>query len=134
MKPSAILDTPNFFYDPATRPFFAARRPHRKDTYRLEPDQTLVPGKLVVHNYGHSGAGITMSWGCALRVREILSHRDTSQGVAVVGAGIMGMTVATLLREMNSAGRRDDLHRKGHALHDVRHRWRSISAIARELR
>ena len=101
MKPSAILDTPNFFYDPATRPFFAARRPHRKDTYRLEPDQTLVPGKLVVHNYGHSGAGITMSWGCALRVREILSHRDTSQGVAVVGAGIMGMTVATLLREMN---------------------------------
>ena len=57
MERSAILDTPNFFYDPATRPFFAARRPYRDDTYRLEPDQTLVAGKLVVHNYGHGGAG-----------------------------------------------------------------------------
>jgi D-amino-acid oxidase len=101
MERRAILDTPDFFYDSATRPFFAARRPYREDTYRLEPDQTLVAGKLVVHNYGHGGAGITMSWGCALRVREIVSQHDTSHGVAVIGAGVMGMTVATLLREMN---------------------------------
>lgn len=101
MERRALLDTPDFHYDLSTRPFFAARRPYRDDTYRLEPDPNLVSGKLVVHNYGHGGAGITMSWGCALRVREIVTRHDTSHGVAVIGAGVMGMTVATLLREMN---------------------------------
>ena len=27
---------------------------------------------LVVHNYGHGGAGVTLSWGCAEAVRELL--------------------------------------------------------------
>ena len=36
---------------------------------RLE-SETLDTGQLVVHNYGHGGAGITLSWGCA---REVLA-------------------------------------------------------------
>jgi D-amino-acid oxidase len=38
-------------------------RPFRPQV-RLEAEAT-GDGPLVVHNYGHGGAGITLSWGCA---------------------------------------------------------------------
>lgn len=38
-------------------------RPGRP-TVRLEA-ATPAPGQLLVHNYGHGGAGVTLSWGCA---------------------------------------------------------------------
>jgi len=65
--------TPDFSFDPATCPYRAGVRPYRKATYRLEPE--TVGDKYVVHNYGHGGAGITMSWGCARVVRDIVLQR-----------------------------------------------------------
>ncbi len=41
-------------------------RPGRP-TVRLEAD-TLADGRVLVHNYGHGGAGVTLSWGCAQEV------------------------------------------------------------------
>ncbi|MDQ0407604.1 FAD-dependent oxidoreductase [Streptomyces sp. NPDC000349] len=38
-------------------------RPAR-DAVRLERE-TLADGRLLVHNYGHGGAGVTVAWGCA---------------------------------------------------------------------
>lgn len=38
-------------------------RPGRPSV-RLEIERP-APGKLVLHNYGHGGAGVTLSWGCA---------------------------------------------------------------------
>ena len=37
------------------------------DGVRLDTTQTR-DGRLVVHNTGHGGAGVTLSWSCALRV------------------------------------------------------------------
>jgi D-amino-acid oxidase len=39
-----------------------------RDVVRLE--QEVIDGKLVVHDYGHGGAGVTLSWGCAQDVRD----------------------------------------------------------------
>jgi len=39
-------------------------RPGRP-TVRLEEDARDEPGPRILHNYGHGGAGITISWGCA---------------------------------------------------------------------
>lgn len=48
-------------------------RPTRPQV-RVEAEQ-WDDGKLVVHNYGHGGAGVTLSWGCAETVRSLLSCR-----------------------------------------------------------
>lgn len=45
-------------------------RPGRHDV-RLEVEQ--VGDRQVVHNYGHGGAGVTLSWGCALDVLALAS-------------------------------------------------------------
>jgi D-amino-acid oxidase len=45
-------------------------RPFRKSGVRLERDQ-LRDGRTVIHNYGHGGAGFTLSWGCAREVVDL---------------------------------------------------------------
>jgi D-amino-acid oxidase len=38
-----------------------------RPTVRLEAE-ALDGGAVLLHNYGHGGAGVTLSWGCALEV------------------------------------------------------------------
>jgi D-amino-acid oxidase len=45
-------------------------RPGRPSV-RLEAELPQ-PGKLVVHDYGHAGSGVTLSWGCASEVLELV--------------------------------------------------------------
>ncbi|OEV06205.1 FAD-dependent oxidoreductase [Streptomyces nanshensis] len=46
-------------------------RPYRPRV-RLEAER-LPGGALCVHNYGHGGAGVTVSWGCARRALSLLN-------------------------------------------------------------
>ncbi len=45
-------------------------RPFRKSGVRLERDR-LRDSRTVIHNYGHGGAGFTLSWGCAREVLDL---------------------------------------------------------------
>lgn len=45
-------------------------RPTRS-AIRLEREQ-VTPDRAVIHNYGHGGAGVTLSWGCAEEVVRML--------------------------------------------------------------
>ncbi|WP_369391115.1 FAD-dependent oxidoreductase [Streptomyces sp. CG1] len=46
-------------------------RPTRA-TVRVE-EERWEDGTVIVHNYGHGGAGVTLSWGCAEETRDLLS-------------------------------------------------------------
>ncbi len=46
-----------------------------RSTVRVEAEQ-VVSGYLLVHNYGHGGAGITLSWGCAEEVVELVEKKE----------------------------------------------------------
>ncbi|MFF4271956.1 FAD-dependent oxidoreductase [Streptomyces sp. NPDC001536] len=46
-------------------------RPAR-DAVRLERE-TLPGGRVLVHNYGHGGAGVTVAWGCAEEAATLAS-------------------------------------------------------------
>jgi D-amino-acid oxidase len=103
MSMAANEPTPDFTFDPdAQGACIAGVRPHRHGAYRLEHDRTIA-NKFLVHNYGYGGCGISLSWGCAARVREIVqTHLATSHdtSAAVLGAGVMGLTAATLLLDL----------------------------------
>ncbi|XP_043279126.1 D-aspartate oxidase isoform X2 [Venturia canescens] len=49
-------------------------RPKRTKIRVEKETRSTEDGKIfeVIHNYGHGGAGVTVFWGCALRVVEIL--------------------------------------------------------------
>jgi hypothetical protein len=78
----------------------AGIRPKRVGGYRLELIEEH--GIAVCHNYGHGGAGITMSWGCAEEVYDQLKSKyppDQTTAIAVLGAGVIGLTTAAVLLE-----------------------------------
>ncbi len=47
-------------------------RPVRSQV-RLEGER-VAPERILLHNYGHGGAGVTLSWGCATEVVERLAQ------------------------------------------------------------
>lgn len=74
----------------------AGLRPYRPGGFVVRADP--LGDKLLVHNYGHGGAGITLSWGTS-KLAVDLGLPARSGKVAVLGAGIMGLTTARLAQE-----------------------------------
>ncbi|MBL8810457.1 MAG: FAD-binding oxidoreductase [Planctomycetaceae bacterium] len=51
---------------------------HQRQHVRLE--QQAIGSRLVIHNYGHGGAGVTLSWSCAMKAAQMLmSLKEISQ-------------------------------------------------------
>jgi glycine/D-amino acid oxidase-like deaminating enzyme len=98
----ADLPTPDFTFDAdAQGACVAGIRPYRCGSYRLEAE--TESGRFVVHNYGHGGAGISLSWGCAAKVQDIVRARIAASHeteAAVLGSGVMGLTAATCLLDL----------------------------------
>ena len=54
----------------AAEPVRVGLRPMRRQNIRLERE----PGTRIVHNYGHGGSGVTLSWGCAREVADTIDR------------------------------------------------------------
>ena len=71
-------------------------RPFRPAGFVVRAEK--LDDKLVIHNYGHGGAGITLSWGTGLlAVREAAAVE--ARDCAVIGCGVNGLTTARLLQQ-----------------------------------
>jgi glycine/D-amino acid oxidase-like deaminating enzyme len=70
-------------------------RPHRPAGFLLRADR--LDETTVIHNYGHGGAGMSLSWGTGAMAAEMALSHD-SRRAAVVGCGAVGLTAARQLQ------------------------------------
>jgi len=92
------LTTPNLSDENISR-YKVGIRPYRKSGIRIESQN--LDSKLIVHNYGYGGSGLTLSWGGASEVVSLLNHEKdvisyyaTVKKVAILGAGVIGLSTA----------------------------------------
>lgn len=81
-------------------------RPYRPEGFVVGAER--LGDKLLVHNYGHGGAGITLSWGTASLAVDVLSAPGAvatgsrsarrPRRFAVLGSGVNGLSTARLLQ------------------------------------
>ncbi|MFK7830925.1 MAG: FAD-dependent oxidoreductase [Congregibacter sp.] len=74
-------------------------RPFRKPGPRLEVVQ-LGP-KDVIHNYGHGGGGVSLSWGVAEMAGSLAKDLQRRE-IAVLGSGVIGLSTAISLQRQGA--------------------------------
>jgi glycine/D-amino acid oxidase-like deaminating enzyme len=89
-------------------------RPFRPEGFVVEAQR--VGNKLLVHNYGHGGAGITLSWGTATLAvdlaRDFVQQQPAAaktrtaspKRFAVIGCGVNGLSTARMLQRRYADG------------------------------
>ena len=70
-------------------------RPHRDSGFVLKADK--LDSKTIIHNYGHGGAGMSLSWGTGLMAADLALAHDERRA-AVIGCGAVGLTAARQLQ------------------------------------
>ena len=70
-------------------------RPHRDAGFVLRAER--LDNKTIIHNYGHGGAGMSLSWGTAYIAAELATEHGERRA-AVVGCGVVGLTSARQLQ------------------------------------
>lgn len=73
-------------------------RPYRTTGFRVESER--LDDKQLIHNYGHGGGGMTLSWGTANLAVRLMRESPPNAPVAVIGAGVAGLTTAILLQRL----------------------------------
>lgn len=71
-------------------------RPYRPNGFRVARE--ALGDKVLVHNYGHGGGGITLSWGTSKLALD-LGYDSAQRDYAVLGCGAVGLAMARLLQE-----------------------------------
>lgn len=70
-------------------------RPHRDAGFVLKAEK--LDARMLIHNYGHGGSGMSISWGTGLMAAEMaLEHGE--RRAAVLGCGAVGLTSARQLQ------------------------------------
>lgn len=95
-----FLMPPNLYSDPVSRKIVCYRpMRNREPNFSLEQ----IDGKVVVHNYGHGGAGWSLSVGSVFHTVELLNEAlpslEKSTPIAVLGSGCIGLFTAYHLWE-----------------------------------
>jgi D-amino-acid oxidase len=75
-------------------------RPHRPDGFLLKAEK--LDAKLLVHNYGHGGAGHGLGWGTGALAAD-LAMAQPERRAAVIGCGTIGLTAARQLQRRGFA-------------------------------
>jgi glycine/D-amino acid oxidase-like deaminating enzyme len=70
-------------------------RPHRPSGFVLRAEK--LDGKTLIHNFGHGGAGMSLSWGTGQMAAE-LALEQPDRRIAVLGCGVVGLTTARQLQ------------------------------------
>jgi glycine/D-amino acid oxidase-like deaminating enzyme len=70
-------------------------RPFRPSGFVLRAER--MGEKTVVHNYGHGGGGVTLSWGTSHMAADLAGETGATR-YAVIGSGAVGLATARLLQ------------------------------------
>ncbi len=71
-------------------------RPFRPSGFVVKAES--LGEKLLVHNYGHGGGGVTLSWGTAYLAAELVRESGRGGPIAVIGCGVIGLATARTLQ------------------------------------
>tara|TARA_Y100000590_G_scaffold364121_2_gene422185 strand:+ start:2866 stop:4107 length:1242 start_codon:yes stop_codon:yes gene_type:complete len=72
-------------------------RPFRRSGFVVKAER--FDEKTLIHNYGHGGAGMSLSWGTGFLAAEMALEQE-SRIAAVIGSGVAGLTTGRQLQRM----------------------------------